>query len=118
MVAEAKLLNVIGVLPVTDHRAAISWYTTLLGRGPDVEPDEGVSEWQIAENAWIQVSADPASAGRTTVVIGVSDVEAQVDACRAGGVETAEIEDYGFIKMSSVTDPAGNTVMFVQDLTP
>ena len=117
MISESKLLNVIGVLPVTDYAAATSWYTTLLGRGPDVEPDEGVGEWQIAENAWIQVSADPASSGRTTVVIGVSDVEAHVAACRKVGVETSEVNDYGFIKMATVKDPAGNTVMFVQDLS-
>jgi hypothetical protein len=117
MNSESKLLNVIAVLPVTDYGAATSWYTTLLGRGPDVEPDEGVAEWQIAENAWIQVSADPASAGRSTVVIGVSDIEAHVAACQVAGVATEEINDYGFIKMSNVTDPAGNTIMFVQDLS-
>jgi hypothetical protein len=71
---ESNLKSVVGVLPVVDHAAAVSWYQKWVGRAPDVEPMEGVAEWQLAENAWIQViqvSADPEPAGKTTVVVGV-----------------------------------------------
>lgn len=106
----------IGVLPVIDHSAATAWYAKLFGRAADVEPAEGVAEWQIAENAWVQVSADPEPAGRTTLVIGVTDLDAHLADCLAVGIVISEVSDYGFIRTADVTDPAGNTILFVQNI--
>ncbi|WP_053206933.1 VOC family protein [Jiangella muralis] len=114
---ESNLVSVVGVLPVTDHPAAVTWYQKWIGRGPDIEPTDGVAEWQLAENAWIQVSVDPAASGRTTVVVGVADLDVQRSACAAAGVAVGEVADYGFVKSAEAADPAGNTVVFVQDLT-
>ena len=68
---ESNLASVVGVLPVADHAKAVEWYQKWIGRAPDVEPMEGIAEWQLVENAWIQVTVDPGSAGRSTVVVGV-----------------------------------------------
>lgn len=114
---ESNLLNVVGVLPVTDHPAAVAWYQKWIGRGPDVEPMDGVAEWQLAENAWIQVSADSGASGSSTVVVGVRDLDVQRSACAAAGVAVGEVADYGVVKSAEAVDPAGNTVVFVQDLT-
>jgi hypothetical protein len=62
------------------------------------------------------MSVDPASAGRTTVVIGVSDVEAQRSACAAAGVDVGEVSDYGIVSTAETVDPAGNKVLFVQEV--
>jgi hypothetical protein len=110
--------SVIAVLPVADHAQAVTWYQTWIGRGPDVEPTEGVAEWQMAENAWIQVSADPDAAGHTTVVVGVTDIEAQRTAFANVELALGEIADYGFIKTAQAVDPAGNKVLFVQEVAP
>jgi hypothetical protein len=112
----SNLTSVVGVLPVADHAGAVQWYRTWIGRAPDVEPMEGIAEWQLADNAWIQVAVDPASAGRTTVVIGVSDVDAQRSACAAVGVAVGEVSDYGIVKTAEAVDPAGNKVLFVQEV--
>lgn len=116
MTSESTLNSVIAVLPVADYDAALLWYATWIGRQPDVEPADGVAEWQIAENAWIQVSSDPAPAGQTTVVIGVSDIDAQRAQCEAAGATWGEVNDYGFIKAAEGRDPAGNTITFVQEI--
>ncbi|MBZ2194937.1 VOC family protein [Occultella gossypii] len=113
---ESILTSVISVLPVTDHAGATAWYGRWIGRGPDAEPMEGVAEWRLAENAWIQVSVEPESAGRTTVVIGVTDIDVQRAGCEAVGVPWGEITDYGFVRTAEATDPAGNTVVFVQEV--
>jgi predicted enzyme related to lactoylglutathione lyase len=76
---------------------------------------EGIAEWQLAENAWIQVTVDPGSAGGTTVVVGVEDVEAQRSACAAAGVTVGGVSDHGFVKTAEAVDPAGNTILFVQE---
>lgn len=112
----SNIASVVGVLPVTDHATAVKWYQKWIGRVPDVEPMEGVAEWQLAENAWIQVSVDPEPAGRTTVVVGVKDIEAQHSACAAAGIAMGDISDYGVVKTSEAVDPAGNKILFVQEM--
>ncbi|MFC3448313.1 hypothetical protein [Amycolatopsis speibonae] len=46
--AVPRFKNVLAVLPVSDHAAAVAWYKQWIGRGPDVEPTEGVAEWPLA----------------------------------------------------------------------
>lgn len=112
----SNIASVVGVLPVTDHAMAVTWYQKWIGRAPDIEPTEGVAEWQLAENAWIQVSVDPESAGRTTIVVGVDDIEAQRSACAAVDVAVGDVSDYGFVKTSEAVDPAGNKILFMQEV--
>ncbi len=112
----SNLKSVVGVLPVDDHATAVDWYRKWIGRAPDVEPIEGVAEWQLVENAWIQVSADPEAAGQTTVVIGVEDIDAQRSACAAVDVTVGAVADYGFVKTAEAVDPAGNKILFVQEV--
>lgn len=116
MSGELNVLNVVTVVPVADYDLAVSWYSTLLGRQPDLEPADGVAEWQVAQNAWIQVSFDPTSAGQTTVVLGVADIDAQCANWTAAEVPWGEIQDHSFIKTAEGHDPSGNTVTFVQEV--
>ncbi|MDO5640356.1 MAG: hypothetical protein Q4G28_10880 [Neisseria sp.] len=116
--SKSNYSSVAAVLYVGDYSEAVDWYGKWLGRAPDVTPDEGVAEWQLAENAWIQVSVapDPGLVGKSTVICGVHNLEAQCASCQSAGVTLSEIEDYGFIKLANATDPAGNTVVFIQEI--
>jgi hypothetical protein len=114
--SDSNLTSVVGVLPVADHATAVTWYQRWIGRSPDVEPMEGVAEWQLAGDAWIQVSADPEAAGRTTIVVGVKDVVAQRAACAAVDIAVGNVADYGFIKTAEAEDPAGNKILFIQEV--
>jgi catechol 2,3-dioxygenase-like lactoylglutathione lyase family enzyme len=110
--------SVFSVLHVSDYDEAIAWYSKWLGRAPDVTPTEGIAEWKLAENAWIQVSVapDPSVVGKGYVVCGVVDLERQCSVCQKVGVSVGETEDYGFIKLANTNDPAGNTIVFVQEI--
>ena len=112
--SESNFESVVSVLPVKDHPVAVAWYQKWIGRVPDSEPTEGVSEWLLAENAWIQVSLDPEPAGQTTVIIGVKSIDVQRATCSAVGVSVGEINDYGFIMTAEAIDPEGNKIVFVQ----
>ncbi|MFI6303580.1 VOC family protein [Amycolatopsis thailandensis] len=105
--------DVYAVLPVADHPAAVAWYERWIGRRPDAEPMEGVAEWRIAGNAGIQVAHAPEAAGRSTVVIVVDDIDETVGALEAQDVTCGPIQDYDFVKLTEVADPAGNKVTFV-----
>lgn len=110
--------SVISVIPVKDFEPALEWYKKLFERAPDVVPMEGIAEWQLVENAWIQVSIDPERAGSTTVVIVVNDVEAQRKVCLDANFPIGEVVEYPeIIKMAEVIDLDGNKISFVQDIS-
>lgn len=116
--SNSNINSVIAVLPVKNQDAAVLWYKKLLGRDADIVPVEGVAEWQLAENAWIQVTTDPERAGNATVIIGVDDIDAQCKSCAAVNVPYGEVIEYPeIIKMIEVTDPEGNKIAFVQDIS-
>ncbi len=99
-------------------RKPLTGIKTFLVVDPDVVPMEGIAEWQLVENAWIQVSIDPERAGNTTVVIGVNDVEVQRKTCLDANVPVGDIVEYpDVIKMVEIIDPDGNKIAFVQDIS-
>jgi hypothetical protein len=116
--SSSNINSVIAVLPVTDQDIAVEWYKKLLGRDVDIVPAEGVAEWLLVENAWIQVTTDPERAGSATVIIGVNDIDSQCTSCAAANVPHGEIIEYPeIIKMIEVIDPDGNKIAFVQDIS-
>ena len=111
--------SVISVIPVTNFELALQWYIKFFGREPDIVPMEGIAEWQLAENALIQVSIDPERAGKTTVVIEVSDVELTYKTLLDANFSVGKIEEYpDVVKIIDVLDPEGNKMSFVQDISP
>lgn len=116
--SRANIINVVAVVPVEDHARGAAWYAKLLGREADLVPVKEVAEWQLAENAWLQVGTDAERAGSNTVVIGVIDIEVQRRLCRNADMSIGEIVEYpGVIKMAEILDPDGNKVVFVQDIS-
>ncbi len=110
--------SVIAVVPVKDQAEAVAWYKKLLGREADVVPVDGVAEWQLAENGWLQVTTDPECAGSTSVIVGVSDLDALCTACADAGVSLGEIVEYpDIVKTVDAVDPDGNKVFFAQKLS-
>lgn len=113
--------SVIAVLQVEDQEKAVEWYTNLLGREPDIIPMEGVAEWQLAENSWLQVTIDPANLeliGKSTVIIGVNNIEQQSNICDDAKIKHSEVVEYpGVIKMFEVVDLDGNKIAFVEDIS-
>lgn len=113
--------SVISVLQVRDLEKAVEWYRNLLGRYADIIPMDGVAEWQIADNAWIQVTVDPTDlerVGKSTVIVGVNSIEEQSSACDKANIEHSEVVVYPeIIKVFEVVDPDGNKITFVEDIS-
>ena len=116
--SNSNINSVIAVVPVKDQNRAVGWYKKLFGRDADIVPMEGVAEWRLAENAWIQVTADTERAGTATAIIGVNDIEVQCSDFTASNVPYGEVVEYpGIVKMVDVIDPDGNKIVFVQDIS-
>ncbi|PHR74452.1 MAG: hypothetical protein COA66_01280 [Arcobacter sp.] len=110
--------SVISVIPVKNFELALEWYQKLFEREPDLVPMEGIAEWQLLENAWIQVSIDLERAGSTTVVIVVNDLESKCKVILDANLPIGEIVEYPeVIKMAEIIDKEGNKISFVQDIS-
>lgn len=109
--------DIAAVIATKDYASVRSWYVRVIGREPDLEPIEGVGEWQIASTAWLQVVEDHDRAGKTAVRLGVDDLGAQIAALEAEGIATGELVVIAdMVKVVDVADPDGNEVSLVQDL--
>ncbi|OLT18171.1 hypothetical protein BJF78_12035 [Pseudonocardia sp. CNS-139] len=109
--------SVIAVVNVADFTAASEWFGRLLQREADLVPVDGIAEWQLAPAAWLQVAENPERAGRSSVNIGVGDVDGYVARLRASGFEPADVEVIpDVVKFSTLLDPEGNEVVLSQEL--
>lgn len=106
-----------GVL-VSDLAAATEWYTRAFGRPHDSAPMSELVEWQLLEQGWVQVVHDEERAGHSSVALVVESLADQVAALVAAGIATGEVQSTpGFARTVTVTDPDGNWVTFVEDLS-
>jgi predicted enzyme related to lactoylglutathione lyase len=97
-------------LPVTDIEAACLWYGAVFEReGPDLEPAQGVAEYEIG-GIWIQLVEDAhADENEVAVRFGVDDVAAQHARIAALGIDVGPVERVpGAVDWFDFHDPDGN----------
>jgi hypothetical protein len=106
--------NAIASVPVRNLTAAVSWYRTLLGRGPDSMPMSEVAEWRFPRGGWLQVYQLPERAGNGSVTLAVSDIEAMVAHAGELGIDTSGRTSSAKVKTLMVADPDGNHIAFAE----
>lgn len=106
------------LLQTPDLVQAERWYTALLGRGPDLEPVDGVVEWELHADTWLQVAQGQPAAGTGQMLrLGVDDIDTAADALRALGIESVDVERIaGVIAFCEFHDPFGNQLSLYQEL--
>ena len=105
--------HVLAQATVSDLAAAEPWYTALLGRAPDLRPMAGLLEWHLVEGSGLQVWHDPARSGRSTLVLGVSDLDATAARVAAAGVDHDGPRPVGGGRVLQVSDADGNRVVLI-----
>jgi len=96
---------------VTDLPVAERWYATLLGTAPHARPMDGLLEWHLGDSFGVQVWLDPGRAGRSTMVIEESDLDALAARLDAAGVHHEGPQPGGGSRVLVLTDPDGNRVV-------
>jgi predicted enzyme related to lactoylglutathione lyase len=99
-------------LPVTDLEASCLWYGAVFERAdPDLEPAEGVAEYEIG-GIWIQLVEDPGAEENAVLVrFGVDDVTAQHRRIAGLGIDVCPVEHVdGAVDWFDVRDPDGNVL--------
>ena len=96
---------------VTDLAAAEDWYTRLFGRQPDARPMPGLLEWHLDETFGVQVFAEPARAGHSSMVLATSDLDAVAARLGDAGIEHDGPQDATSSRVLVLADPDGNRVV-------
>jgi catechol 2,3-dioxygenase-like lactoylglutathione lyase family enzyme len=100
-------------VPVADIASGRAWYERLLGRPPDLIPNENEVAWQLAEAGWIYVVGDEERAGRTLLTLIVDDLDGEFAGLAERGVAAGPIAE-GAVRKLEITDPDGNKITFGQ----
>jgi catechol 2,3-dioxygenase-like lactoylglutathione lyase family enzyme len=99
-------------LRVRDFEAARPWYERLLGE-PAFLPHDTEAVWTIADERSVYIVEHPEGAGHSVVTLFVDDLDAQIAAIAARGLEPAETETYANgVRKVIYRDPDGNEVGF------
>ncbi len=79
-------------IPVTDLEAGLAWWEQLLGRAPDMYPNDDEACWQLTDSGWIYVVRDAERAGNGLLTVLVDDLEAELAGIAARGIAVGEVD--------------------------
>jgi predicted enzyme related to lactoylglutathione lyase len=102
-------------LAVTRLDAAIEWYERLLGKPPDMRPNEREATWRVTETASVYIVADEHRAGHSAVTMFVDDLDAELEGITRRGIPVGEIETApGLFRRVMISDPDGNAIQLAE----
>jgi catechol 2,3-dioxygenase-like lactoylglutathione lyase family enzyme len=105
-------LHLFAGLRVRDFEAARSWYEQLLGE-PTFFAHATEAVWTLADGRSVYVEEHPDGAGNCAVTIFLDDLDAQVAAIAARGLEPDERLTYSNgVRKTLYRDPDGNELGF------
>lgn len=103
--------HVLAQATVSDLDTAERWYSVLFERQPDARPMAGLIEWHLGDNFGVQVWAEPERAGRSTIVLGESDLDELAARLASAGVECRGPQQVTASRVLFLDDPDGNRVV-------
>ena len=118
-------MDIVGVttdVPVVDLGRALPFYSMVLGRGPDLRPDDRTLEWILHRSPEIAVRviarADWQEArAPVRLGLGVADVDAAHERLRDALPDLPPVRRKpGVIALLELHDPDGNLVVLWEDL--
>lgn len=96
-------------IPVGELVRARDFYERLLGREPDLVPNEHEAAWELHRGAWIVLIAGEPGLGAIQHTLLVTGLDAFLDAARERGLEPGPVEPVGpDMRQSVFADPDGN----------
>ena len=110
--------NVLAGVAVKDLGASARWYERVFKRPADTHPMPEVAEWRFPEGGWLQVFHDEQRAGASSVTFAVKDLDQELGALRAQGIQVTKTTDTDMVKTAIVMDPDGNQIVFAQAKAP
>ena len=111
-----EIKSLVSVFKVSNIEKSIAWYKNWLGE-PDVIPMDGVAEYQLSSNSWLQLSCEEKdSIEKISIVVGVEDINQTKKTLDECGIKTSEIIDYEVVLVFDVFDIDGNKITFAKEV--
>jgi len=102
-------------LAVTGVDAAIDWYERLLGKPPDMRPNDREATWRLTETSSVYIVADEDRAGQSAVTMFVDDLDAELDGIARRGIPVGEVETKpGVPRTVKISDLDGNAIQLAE----
>jgi predicted enzyme related to lactoylglutathione lyase len=108
--------NLFAGVPVAELEHALAWWERLMGRPPDMVPNDTEVAWRATgDSGWIYVVSDPARAGNALLTLLVGDLDRHVTEIAERGLAVERIETMrGVGRRAEFVDPDGNKVTFAE----
>jgi hypothetical protein len=113
-----KLQKIYSALLTTDLGAAESWYTKLLGRGPDYRPMDTLIQWDLFAQGGLQLATDDKLAGNGALFLLVADIATERGRLRGLGISLGDDIQGDYSTLAQVRDPDGNQVTLATPPSP
>lgn len=108
--------NVLAGVAVRDLDASQRWYEQVL-TSPGARPMKEVAEWKLPDGGALQVFQDAERAGKSSITLAVSDLDAQVSALKRANIAIGTQTANDAVKTAIVEDPDGNRIVLAQALS-
>ena len=100
---------------VSNCHSALAWYERLMGRQPDMTPNDNEAAWQLSEKGWLYLIGNAQRAGKALLTLIVDDLEGHISEFNKQGISFEFVEeDSKIYRRVAVTDPEGNTFNFTE----
>ena len=109
--------NVLAGVAVRNLDAAQRWYEQLLS-APGARPMNEVAEWKLAGGGALQVFEDADRAGKSSITLAVSDLDAQIAALETAQIPIGKRSASDAVKTAIIEDPDGNRIVFAEARSP
>jgi hypothetical protein len=106
--------HVFAGIPVRDLHVGLAWWELLLGRPPDMHPNDNEACWQLTESSWIYVVGDAERAGKALITVLVDDLEEFLGGVAARGIPVGEVTEKPGVLRTEITDPDGNAIQIAE----
>jgi catechol 2,3-dioxygenase-like lactoylglutathione lyase family enzyme len=103
-----NLHKMYSALLTSNLAAAESWYTKLLGRGPDCRPMDTLLQWEFFDHGGLMLSSSDEIAGRGVMFLYVADVAAERRRLHGLGITLGDDMGGDYSTLAQVRDPDGN----------
>ena len=112
------LQKIYSALLTADLAAAESWYTKLLGRGPDYRPMATLIQWDLFAEGGLQLATDDNLAGNGALFLIVGDIAKERQRLRDLGISLGDDDQGDYSTLAQVRDPDGNLVTLATPPSP
>ena len=113
-----RLQKIYSALLTTDLAAAESWYTKLLGRGPDYRPMQSMIQWDLFAQGGLQLVTDDNLAGNGALFLVVGNISAERQRLKDLGIILSSDIQGDYSTLAQVRDADGNQITLASPPSP